>query len=113
LTYVSVRYLVIGDLGYPPGHAPFFTLTYTFEILIETPLYALYAAALFVPMIIMLYKNTQSDLDVKLLLWTVGPNFLFALFFEPQLWLPVIIISTIHRKLLKEESHANHVEAIP
>ncbi|MFX1368345.1 MAG: hypothetical protein ACFFAY_07095 [Promethearchaeota archaeon] len=112
LAYAAVRYLIVGDLGYPPGHAPFITLTYTFQILIETPLYALYATALFAPMVVMLYKNTQSSFDARLLLWTGIPNFVFALFFEPQLWLPVIIISTMHRKLQKQEK-ANQKESIP
>ncbi|NHJ12795.1 MAG: hypothetical protein EAX95_03925 [Candidatus Thorarchaeota archaeon] len=109
-TYLVFRFLVIGNVGYPPGHAPFVTLAYSFIVLIENPLYALYATALFMPMVIFLYKNTQSDLDTKMLLWTAGPNFAFALFFEPQLWLPVIIASTIHRQFLWKERRSEAAE---
>ncbi|MBY9005705.1 MAG: hypothetical protein KGD63_03015 [Candidatus Lokiarchaeota archaeon] len=102
IIFLFIR-ILIGDIEYPPNLAPFFTPPYIFNQLLDNPQFILIHLFInIIPLILILFYTIQGKFEKKLLIWNVLPICLFAIFWESQLWLPVIMIILMHRKLNKQ-----------
>lgn len=96
--YAVVRFILIGNRPYQS--LDFFTIPYLLDFLLN-PTYLL----VYIPLIIILVLLTV-DLEYKWMwLITAIPNFLFALFWEPQLWFPLVLVQLgVGKKMLANKT---------
>jgi len=92
--YAILRFVVIGDVGYNPDGAPFFVLPVLPSIILPSLEFVAIHSAL---SLFILIVTIQRE-DLRVLLWTAVPVFLFASFWYSHLWIPVIIVALARRR---------------
>lgn len=94
--YAILRFVVIGDVGYPPNAAPFFVLPVLPSIILLSLKFVVIQSAL---SLFILIVTIQRE-DLRVLLWTAVPVFLFASFWYSHLWFPVIMVALARRRTI-------------
>ncbi|NWF95455.1 MAG: hypothetical protein HXY34_04895 [Candidatus Thorarchaeota archaeon] len=97
-TYALV-WLVMGPSDAAPGGTPLFTPFYVVQVLQTS--WAI-SAAVFTAAILSAFVMVVRDLrGVAVLMVLVAPIFLFGFFWEPQLWLPAMIVLQYRARCLQ------------
>ena len=94
--YAILRFVIIGDVGYAPDAAPFFVLPVLPSIILPSLKFVVIQSAFSLFILIIAIQRE----DLRILLWTAVPVFLFALFWYSHLWIPVIIVALARRRTI-------------
>ncbi|RDE15866.1 MAG: hypothetical protein C4K49_05315 [Candidatus Thorarchaeota archaeon] len=95
IVYGFLRFVVIGNVPdysqVDPSSAPLFTPIWMFTMLLSS-WSVIVVILLLLPVIVLVVLSAWRSPDWRLWAWMTGPNVLFALFYEPQLWLPIVMM---------------------
>lgn len=86
VVYLIVRFMVLGNIDNYPASAPLFTPFYMIQVINPWFLGIGFAVVL------MMYLVTRTRNDILLVIATAIVTFTFALWWEPQLWVPTVIL---------------------